>query len=52
MKELNSIQTSEKPHLKAHIKGKHEGLRFSCQMCDFETLHDANLRRHIKIKHN
>ena len=34
-----------------HRKNKHEGVRYSCESCDYKATTQGNLKRHIKGKH-
>ena len=36
---------------KRHIQIKHEGLRYTCHLCDYKTVKPGSLRDHIKVKH-
>merc|ERR1712126_263127 len=35
----------------AHIKYKHEGVKFPCSHCDYKTSHQSHLKRHIERIH-
>ena len=35
----------------AHIKGKHGGVNYACNQCDFKTSHENNMRNHITSIH-
>ena len=37
--------------LKMHKQSKHEGIKYSCEQCDYEATMKANLLRHLKSKH-
>jgi hypothetical protein len=38
-------------HLKAHILGKHEGIKFKCDHCDLQFSSKTNLQKHKYTKH-
>ena len=44
-------QAKQSGHLKAHIMGKHEGIKFKCEECDLQFSSKRNLQRHQHLKH-
>ena len=36
-------------NLKAHVKQKHTGIRYSCSECDYQGSSRGNLRVHVEI---
>ena len=34
-----------------HIKSVHEGIRFSCEQCDYKATSRANLKKHVQGRH-
>ena len=45
-------QTKNAGHLKAHILGKHEGVKFQCDQCDRQFTSKTNLQAHRYSKHD
>ena len=43
-----SFKTSRKQTLGIHVKSLHEGVRFNCDLCEFEARGSAHLYRHVK----
>ena len=37
--------------LNRHIEGRHEGKRFSCDLCDYTVMNKNNLKEHKATKH-
>ena len=35
-----------------HIKSKHEGFRYDCEQCDYQSIYKKNLKEHIETKHD
>ena len=50
--QMCDYQTSEKGSLNAHIGSKHDGVKFSCNDCEYETAWRSTLRKHKKMKHS
>ena len=46
------FQTNRKGHFKSHDKAKHQGVRYDCRFCDFQSAYSKGLRRHIELRHN
>ena len=40
-----------KHHMQAHIKAKHEGIKFPCNMCEYKASFAHNLNGHKRSKH-
>ena len=38
-------------HLKEHVESIHEGVRYSCDQCDYRATTKGNLKRHEMFKH-
>ena len=38
-------------HIRAHIKSKHEGVRFACEYCDYSAGYSHNLNQQKRMKH-
>ena len=45
-------QTSKRHHIKKHIEGQHEGIRYPCSECPYTASQIVNLRRHLLSKHD
>ena len=41
----------QKRDLVRHISIKHEGVKYSCDQCEYQSLHQGHLKRHISRKH-
>ena len=39
-------------HLKAHIKAKHEGIKFPCNMCEYKASFSSDLKKHQRRIHS
>ena len=37
--------------MQTHDEAKHKGLRFDCNLCDYQTAYRKDLGRHIEGKH-
>ena len=37
--------------IKTHQESKHEGLRYSCNQCDYQAMEPRSLKRHQQYKH-
>ena len=42
---------TKKKHLRNHIRSKHEGIKYLCSECDFQTSQKGNLTFHKRAKH-
>ena len=50
--EFCEYKTSSTRHvLQEHVRTQHEGYKYKCGKCDYETKSQSNLRIHIKAKH-
>ena len=47
---LRQLMT-EPGSLRRHAKAKHEGVKYDCNQCDFQSGYRADLTIHIKSKH-
>ena len=47
----NSKQLSDQKGLKSHIQIVHEGVRYTCNLCDKQYTQQTNLNKHIKYVH-
>ena len=45
------MKKSNLKNLKKHIKWKHKGVRYPCDVCDDSSASSAGLKIHIKSKH-
>ena len=45
------FKTKRKSHMQTHDEAKHKGLRFDCNLCDYQTAYRKDLGRHIEGKH-
>ena len=39
-------------HLKAHIKAKHDGIKFPCSMCEYKASFSSDLKKHQRRIHS
>ena len=45
------FRTKQKSRLKAHNDGKHKGVRFDCNFCEYQTPLRENLGKHLQARH-
>ena len=45
------FKTNFKSHMRIHDEAKHKGLRFDCNLCDYQTAYRKDLGKHMKCKH-
>ena len=45
------FKAKRKGHMQTHDEAKHKGLRFDCNLCDYQTAYRKDLGRHIEGKH-
>ena len=38
-------------HLTKHIQYKHQGVKYSCDQCEYQSIYQSHLARHIDAKH-
>ena len=44
------FKTKRKGHMQTHDEAKHKGLRFDCNLCDYQTAYRKDLGKHIEKK--
>ena len=42
---------NQKGNLDLHIKGIHMGIKYMCDICNYQTAQKGNLATHIQSKH-
>ena len=48
---INASSRQLTSHLKAHMKSEHEGVRYSCNECDYQAMTKGVLNKHQQRKH-
>ena len=38
--------------LKEHKQAKHEGVRYSCHLCNYQTAWSQKIKKHREVKHS
>ena len=46
-----NFRATNKGNLTAHMKSKHEGIKYPCAQCDYEAKWKGNLSAHIRSHH-
>ena len=46
-----TFRTKNKGRLRAHNEGKHNGVRFNCGFCEYQTPYRENLGKHVDARH-
>ena len=46
-----TFKAKTKNHMKTHNEAKHKGMRYNCQLCDYQTAYRKDLGRHLEGKH-
>ena len=45
------FRTQTKGRMRAHKEGKHNGVRFDCDFCEYQTPYRENLGKHVEARH-
>ena len=45
------FKAKSKSHMHSHNDAKHKGVRFDCNLCDYQTAYRKDLGRHVQGKH-
>ena len=46
-----NIVFTQRQNMLAHVRYKHEGVKYPCKQCAYEATKQSSLKRHIKFKH-
>ena len=46
-----TFKTQTKGRMRAHNEGKHNGVRFDCGFCEYQTPYRENLGKHVEARH-
>ena len=52
VKGKSDLEANFAGHLKEHVESIHEGVRYSCDQCDYRATTKGNLKRHEMSKHH
>ena len=46
-----NTSATNQTNLNTHIQGKHKGVKYACDQCDYQASNQFSLRNHIQSKH-
>ena len=50
--QVKYYQATQPRHLKVHKKSEHEGIKYLCDLCDYQTGRKYDLKKHIQAMHS